>query len=125
MKKRALQVIIFNLSLLFFLLLYYKIASITGFYIPCMFKKITGLKCPGCGMTHMVHSTLHFDFHQAFLDNPVVFIICLVAVPFVIRKIIIYIRTGELGETKFDKIIMLVAVIILLIFGVVRNIIGI
>ncbi|MCR5798328.1 MAG: DUF2752 domain-containing protein [Eubacterium sp.] len=89
-----------------------------------MFKKITGLKCPGCGMTHMVHSTLHFGFHQAFLDNPVVFIICLVAVPFVIRKIIIYIRTGELGETKFDKIIMLIAVIILLIFGVVRNIIG-
>ena len=121
MKKRVLSIIIFNMIALFLLLLYYKVAEMTGFYVPCMFKKLTGLKCPGCGVTHMTYYLIHFQFKEAFYSNPIIFILCIAAVLVIPNKWYIYIRYNELKETKFDKIVMLIFVIALLIFGVLRN----
>ena len=44
-------------------------------YIPCIFHKITGLYCPGCGITRMIISTINFKFYQAFRYNPLMFIL--------------------------------------------------
>jgi hypothetical protein len=38
-------------------------------YVPCMFNKITGLHCPGCGATRCVHALLHGDLEQALAYN--------------------------------------------------------
>lgn len=32
-------------------MLYAVFIKITGISIPCLFREITGLKCPGCGIT--------------------------------------------------------------------------
>jgi len=37
----------------------------------CLFKRVTGLHCPGCGMTRAAFATLHGDFGRAFRMNPV------------------------------------------------------
>ena len=37
----------------------------------CLFHQLTGLDCPGCGMTRAVHATLHGRFGEAFRFNPV------------------------------------------------------
>jgi hypothetical protein len=37
----------------------------------CLFKKFSGLECPGCGMTRAVHATLHGELGKAFRFNPV------------------------------------------------------
>lgn len=51
-----------------------------SFAIPCFFHEITGLYCPGCGITRMCLSILEFDFYQAFRFNPFLFLLS----PFII-----------------------------------------
>lgn len=40
-------------------------------YPGCLFRKFTGLLCPGCGMTRAAYATLHGDIGRAFRMNPV------------------------------------------------------
>lgn len=37
----------------------------------CSFHRLTGLNCPGCGMTRAAHATLHGQLGEAFRFNPV------------------------------------------------------
>ncbi len=37
----------------------------------CMFHKLTGLHCAGCGMTRAAHAALHGEIGKAFRYNPV------------------------------------------------------
>ena len=43
--------------------------------IPCVFHLVTGLKCPGCGITHMLIDLLHFDLRGAYMENPFLFFV--------------------------------------------------
>lgn len=36
------------------------------FGVPCLIKALTGITCPGCGMTRAYVSLLHLDFAGAF-----------------------------------------------------------
>lgn len=45
------------------------VIKITGRGIPCIFRLITGLKCPGCGNTTAVLALLELDFMGAFAAN--------------------------------------------------------
>ncbi len=42
-----------------------------GWMPGCFFRKMTGLQCPGCGMTRGTYALLHGHFKDAFLFNPV------------------------------------------------------
>ena len=44
--------------------------KLTGRGIPCIFRIITGLKCPGCGNTTAVLALLELDFMCALAANP-------------------------------------------------------
>lgn len=54
------------------------------FMPQCMFYKVTGVKCIGCGSQRMAHALLHGDFAGAFEANAfallslplIVFLIC-------------------------------------------------
>ena len=35
----------------------------------CVFHQLTGLYCPGCGMTRALHALVHFDFLRALRMN--------------------------------------------------------
>ena len=56
------------LTLGFSLLLYVLFLYFTG--IGCPIKFISGICCPGCGMTRAVISALKLDFKQAFYYHP-------------------------------------------------------
>ena len=49
-------------------------ALLIGKTPPCMFYKLTGLLCPGCGSGRFMLALLHFDFYAAFRYNPLLFI---------------------------------------------------
>ncbi len=37
---------------------------------PCVFRAMTGLPCPGCGLSRAWLSALHLDFYGAFSYHP-------------------------------------------------------
>jgi hypothetical protein len=41
----------------------------------CVFKNITGLSCPGCGITHALFSIAHGRFTEALYYNQLIIII--------------------------------------------------
>ena len=45
----------------------------TGIGIPCMVNQVTGLLCPGCGVSRMFLALLRLDFSGAFRYNSVMF----------------------------------------------------
>lgn len=46
------------------------LAAWTFFGLPCLFRSLTGIICPGCGMSRAVLSALRLDFSQAFYYHP-------------------------------------------------------
>ena len=52
--------------------------SKNNFYPVCLFHKLTGLNCPGCGATRSLYALLHGNFTLAFRDNAL-FVLALAA----------------------------------------------
>jgi hypothetical protein len=113
MKKRLLKFSTAAIILVAAGILYYLIVSFTGFAIPCVFRKITGLYCPGCGVTGMLTHIVRLDFKGAFECNQVLFVIS----PFILYLL------GKMlyGYIRYDTVLTFVLIGILLVFGVVRN----
>ena len=123
MKRRIKKVVKTYLILIIIFISYFIINKYTGIYIPCIFKKITGLKCPGCGITHCLFSLVRLQIKKAFYYNPLVFILLPFIILYFIYESYLYIYN------KKDKIIIKIPMIfyILLlattiIFGILRNI---
>jgi len=110
---------------LFFGLLYAFIGTKFGLFIPCFFREITGLKCPGCGMTHMCLDLMRFRFVDAFRENQAIFLMLPVAGVIGTRKIVQYIKFGKVKFTRAENAIAVFCLVALLVFGVVRNVITI
>lgn len=60
----------------------YYFLSLHIFKASCPVVFVTGLPCPGCGMTRAVIAILRFDFAKAFELNPVSFPIVLFVIAF-------------------------------------------
>ena len=112
-KKIAISII----AIIFLLLVVLKIIK-----VPCIFHEITGLYCPGCGITRMIISILNLDFYQAFRYNPLVFILSPLLILIVSNEIYCYLfdKDNKLDK-KFSKLLIFL-VILFLVFGVLRNI---
>jgi hypothetical protein len=41
-----------------------------GYFPPCLFYRLTGFQCPGCGTQRALHCLLHLNIGQAFCYNP-------------------------------------------------------
>lgn len=53
----------------------YYLAARFFFAVPCVFRTLTGFKCPGCGITHMLIAELQLDFAQAYAANPALYLL--------------------------------------------------
>ena len=94
---------------------------VTDLRIPCIFKLITRLECPGCGVTRMIASLALFDIGAAFGYNPFLLITAPVIVFCIIYPEVRYVREGKytLGSFAF---LPWVEIVIALVFCVVRNV---
>ena len=63
--------------------------------IPCIFYKITGLKCPGCGITCMLLSIWKLDFRSAYEANQMIFILQPVLVLLYSENVLAYQGTAD------------------------------
>ena len=94
-----------------------------GIYIPCPIHLITGLHCPGCGITRCIVSILELDFYKAFRYNPLIFILLPFLCSYVIYKLYIWILDRKDNVTnKLKGYPMYILIIILIGYGILRNI---
>lgn len=123
MKKRIAIVSAAALIAAAALLYLYFTAEGEGAGIPCMFHRLTGFYCSGCGSSRALRSALHLDFYQALRYNAVFTL----ALPFFAVYFgslsISYIRFGKdriSGKISMKIIYIFVAVAV--IYGILRNI---
>lgn len=109
--------------ILFFLLLcYYFLNQKFSIGIPCIFHEITGLYCPGCGVTKLTFSLLELDFYQAFRANPLIFILLILAIIYCFIKLILK-KLFKINIT-IPNYVYYILLVITILFGVLRNIPG-
>jgi hypothetical protein len=63
------------ISLYFFSSTILKAVSNKDLCIPCIWKSIFGIQCPGCGLTTAFISLIKLNFKNAFETNWLIFII--------------------------------------------------
>lgn len=103
---------------------YYIFVRLTGFSIPCLFREITGLKCPGCGISRMCMHLAQLEFGEAFLCNPLMFLLLPVFAVLLAVKLIFMPDCLEVRSRGY-RIGERVCLVTVLAYWVVRNIIGI
>ena len=106
-------------------LIYYVFVTLTGLYIPCIFRLITGWKCPGCGVSHMLVDLLRLDFAGAFAENPFAFVLLPFLLGYGIYRAVRYIFYNDRSWKKWENTAAVTVVVIAVVFGIVRNLIGI
>lgn len=101
---------------------YLLIHLLTGFSLVCPVWTVFHLYCPGCGVSRMFFHMARFEFYEAFSSNCVLF--CLL--PFGLFEAVFhayrYIRYGNGRFFRAERIILWVIIVLLLVFGVVRNV---
>ncbi|WP_051656620.1 DUF2752 domain-containing protein [Butyrivibrio sp. AE3004] len=98
---------------------------VTGYGIPCVFKLITGLSCPGCGMTHAYLELLHGNIEGAISYNILSVTVMPLLILFLIYKAVVLIRTGSTKMKTWENMFLICIGIVTGIFFIYRNIPGI
>jgi len=86
---------------------------------PCAFHAITGLHCPGCGLTRMLHALVQGDVARAWSMNP----LAMIALPLLGVMLVQWWLAKPLLPAWLDRFVHdgRVWVVALIVFGVLRN----
>ncbi|HEY0503901.1 MAG TPA: DUF2752 domain-containing protein [Lysobacter sp.] len=86
---------------------------------PCVFHAVTGLHCPGCGLTRMLHALVHGDVARAWSMNP----LAMVALPLLATMLAQWWLARPLLPAWLDRYAHdgRVWIVALIAFGVLRN----
>lgn len=103
------------------LVLYYIWVRSTGLALPCPIHALTGLYCPGCGITRLLMALAAGDVNAAYHWNPGLFWIAPVAVLDVIWYHYVYFRYGE-QNSRLHSICICIMIVVLLAYCIWRNI---
>ena len=101
--------------------LYAVAVSITGVGIPCPIHLVTGLDCPGCGVSRMLMALLRLDFKAAFGYNAAILCLLPLFIATFYRYAHVYVKYGRRRDRAAD-ISTWFMICALLVSGVLRNI---
>ena len=91
-----------------------------GFFPPCLFHRLTGWSCPGCGATRAAHELLHGNLAAAWRDNAL--LVC--ALPFcawLAARFFLRCRGGESRPPVFHPLALWILFAGVAGFAVLRN----
>ena len=94
----------------------------SGFGLPCVVHRLTGLFCPGCGSSRALGSLLRLELYQAFRWNPLVVMLLPFALFYLVWGSVSWVRVGH--NTLDDRIpskLLWAILAVTLIFFVLRN----
>lgn len=123
MRKRLVKIVIIVLSVIVIGKIAVSIISTLHIGIPCAFFQITGLKCPGCGNTRAIISLYNGNIAMAMKYNFLIFAELLYIIWFVSCIAVNYIKSGKYSAYVKPGYVHVIMLIIVLIWGIVRNII--
>ena len=122
MQKRKKRAFILVVSILFTGLVYAFICNRFHIGLPCIFNCITGLKCPGCGISRMCLALLRLDIIAAWQSNPVVLLLLPLGIAVFIDVLVRYIKSGDRNPKGWSKVAVWVMLVVLLMYGFIRNV---
>ena len=102
-------------------LAYAVFVRLSGLSIPCPFHAVTGLLCPGCGVTRMCLALLRLDFAAAWQANPVLLLLLPVLAALLIRQAMRYVKTGRSTLSRGESALVWGMAAVLLLWGIARN----
>lgn len=120
-KKRLLRVALIGGGLLALLVGYGVFYNVTGFGIPCMLHEVTGLECPGCGLTRAIAAVVRLDLAAAFGFNA---LWPLYAAYFLwggLGMAMAYVKRGEAGYLPGKTWMHAVILSAVVLYGILRN----
>lgn len=94
--------------------------ALNSFYPGCMFHRVTGLNCPGCGSLRAMHQLLHGHLSAAFRFNPLLVISLPVAGYFFLQYILRRAMKRPAVAIRLFHIWLLAGSIVA--FGILRNV---
>lgn len=94
---------------------------LTGLALPCPFRAVTGLLCPGCGVTRLCLALLRGDLAAAWQANPVLLLLLPILAVLAMRLAARYVREGRTIGPRWESALMWAMVGLLAAWGVVRN----
>jgi hypothetical protein len=87
----------------------------------CYFYAFTGFHCPGCGITRATHELLNGHFTNALFLNPFVFFAVILIGYGVLYYVLPRLSLYRLPRLQLSKTTVFTFSIILILFGVLRN----
>lgn len=125
-KKRLVKVFAVTGSLALVAVSVALLFSYSGKGLPCPINLITGLNCPGCGITRATLAVLQLDFRKAFSMNAMFLVEYAYLLYMYILASVNYVRKGKaaLDSPPSWKWIDIAALVLILGWGIVRNIFG-
>ena len=90
--------------------------------IPCVFHTVTGLYCPGCGVTRMFSALSKLEIAEAFRSNSLVLILIPYGMFVYVRRYVYIIKGEEYNYKNYHRYILTFIVVLVIVFGIARNI---
>lgn len=108
-------------AVFFIVVLFFWDPAVLNYYPPCLFESVTGLLCPGCGGMRGTHQLLHFNFQDALMLNPLVFI----STPLIFYSIVYFtallVFKKQLPKIPINSTTIAITSAIIIIFWIARN----
>lgn len=91
------------LGFYFILLLILKSAFSIDIGLPCLWRSLFDVKCPGCGLTTAFVSLFNLDFEAAFESNWLIYLVIPAAAYFIIQDFIKHTAKYTKKKPRYTK----------------------
>ena len=98
-------------------LIYYRMRG----KLPCIFKAVTGLDCPGCGGTRAAKALLHGRLILSFFYHPVVLYMGIMAAVFFISWLLSRIMKNDKYRIPFTTRYVYIGIAIIIANFLIKN----